>query len=186
MQPPGYHSKRLHGVHRPRRRRGHIKFGPANISRMQEIRNAYLGHVNTMQTTRRPRKQIGTISKLTVKSRMPGEHWCEDGRLEIEHISVNQAGEGETTYRGCARIAQPPGNNSKRLHRVHRTRRQHGCIKFVPTNVSRTCEDRNTHLGCVIAIWSIWRPKKRIRKLNKLTFEYRMQGEPWCDVEDHG
>ena len=100
--------------------------------------------------------------------------------------SVNQAGEGEITYRGHARIAQPPGNNSKCLHRVHRTRCQRGHIKFIPTNVSRTREDRNTQLGCVIVFRSIWRPKKRIRKLNKLTFEYRMQGEPWCDVEDHG
>ena len=44
---------------------------------MQEIRNAYLGRVNAMWTTWRPRKQIGTISKLTVKPRMLGEPWHE-------------------------------------------------------------------------------------------------------------
>jgi len=55
VQPPGYTSKRSYMVYRPRRRRGHIKVEPRNISRAQEIENA------------------------TSESRMQGERWRDDG-----------------------------------------------------------------------------------------------------------
>ena len=41
---------------------------------------------------------------------MPGEPWCEDGRLKIEHISINPAGEDKITYCVRAQLAQPPPN----------------------------------------------------------------------------
>ena len=42
-----------------------------------------------------------------------GRMKIEPVNLKIEHISANPTQEGETTYCRCARIVQPPGNNSK-------------------------------------------------------------------------
>ena len=72
-QTHGSEPKHTCGVHRPRHRRGRIKIAPINVSRMPEDGNTYLRCVNALQSMRRPRKQIGTISKLTVRCRMQGE-----------------------------------------------------------------------------------------------------------------
>ena len=74
-QPPGHSSKRLHRVHRPRRRRGRIKFIPINVNGTETSGNTYLGRGNAIQPIWRPGKQIRRVSKLTIECRMPGEPW---------------------------------------------------------------------------------------------------------------
>ena len=101
-QPPANDPACRYGVHTPRRQRGRIKTEPRNVSQTRNSANAYLGRVNAMRSTWRPKKGVRRVKVLTFAPRMPGEPWHEDGRLEIEYISVNQAGEDETTYRGCA------------------------------------------------------------------------------------
>ena len=77
-QPHGNASERRYGVHRPRRRCGRMKIEPTNINQMRNSGNAYLRHINATRSIRRPRKQIGVISKLTFESIMPGEPWRDD------------------------------------------------------------------------------------------------------------
>ena len=120
-----------------------------------------------------------------MESRMLGEPWHEDGRLEIECISINPVGEDEITYCIRARLAQPPPNISKHLAMVIGPRRQCGHIKMVPRNVSRTREGGRTYLGRVHVIQSTWKPKRGVIRLKVLTFKCRMPGEPWCDVDDY-
>jgi len=110
------------------------------------------------------------------------------GRLKIERINedqVSQTPEDETTYLGRAHVTQPPGNDSDRAYGVYRPRRQRGRIKIVPTNISRTRNGGNAYLRRDNALRSTWRPEKKIREVNKLTFEYRMPGERWRDDEGH-
>ena len=56
----------------------------------------------------------------------------------------------------------------------------------VPTNVSRTRNGGNAYLGRDNVLRSNRRPKKDVRRLDKLTFDSRMPGEPWRDDEDYG
>ena len=92
----------------------------------------------------------------------------------------------ETTYLERASAAQPCGNALNHVHRVHRPRHQRGHIKTEPKNVNQTLEIEETHLRHVNTIRSMWRPRKGVKRFNKLTFKYRKPGEPWHDVEDHG
>ena len=71
-QPPRNNLRRAYGVYRPRRRRGRIKITPINISRALEIEKTHPRRVNALWSMRRPGKQIGKFSKLTVKCRMQG------------------------------------------------------------------------------------------------------------------
>jgi len=83
-------------------------------------------------------------------------HWQRCGRLKIEHIwNVSQMEQVETTYLACARVAQPPENTLKHSYMVYRPRRRCSRIKIVPTNISRTQNDRNTYNGCDNTIWLI-------------------------------
>jgi len=108
------------------------------------------------------------------------------GRLKIERINVSQTKQVETTHLGLDRIAQPPRNAPDRAYGIVRPRRRRGRIKIAPINVSRTRIGGNTYLGRVNAIQSTRRPKKQTRRVNTLTFESRMPGEPWRDDEDYG
>jgi len=111
------------------------------------------------------------------------------GRLKIERINVSKAQQvqnGQMTHLGLDRIAQPPRSAPDRACMVYRPRRQCGRIKIAPINVSRTRNGRNAYLGRAIAMWSTRRPKKQTRRVNTLTFESRMPGEPWRDDEDYG
>ena len=108
------------------------------------------------------------------------------GRPKIERINVSQAQERETTYHTRMRDAQPHGNALKRSWELHRPRRRHGRIKIESRNVSRTQEVENAYLGRANTLRSIRRPRKQRRALSKLTFEHRMQGEPWRDDRECG
>ena len=111
------------------------------------------------------------------------------GRLKIERINCNQVSqmpEVETTYLGRAHITQPPGNDSNQAYGVYRPRRRRGRIKSAPTNISRTRNGGNAYLRRVTALRSNRRPKRQIRRLSKLTFECRMQGERRCGDGDYG
>ena len=108
------------------------------------------------------------------------------GRLKLEPTKVSQTPKVEMTYQRRASAAQPPRNDPKRCWEVHRPRRRHGRMKIEPTKVNQTRNGRNAYLGRVNAIHLIRRPRKQIRAISKLTFESRMPGEPWHDVEDHG
>ena len=80
------------------------------------------------------------------------------------------------TYLARTRAAKPPENALKHSYMVYRPRHQRSRIKIVPTNISRTQNDGNTYNGHDNTIWLIWRHKRHVRMLNKLTFEYRKQG----------
>jgi len=111
------------------------------------------------------------------------------GRLKIEQINedqVSKAQRGETTHLTHAYATQPPGNAPNRAYGIVRPRHRRGRIKIVPTNVSRTRNGGNAYLGRANAMRSTRRPKKRVRRVNKLTCEFRMPEEPWRDIEDHG
>ena len=164
-QPHGNVLKHACRVVGPRRQRGRIKIESIKVNPAQKDETTHLGCVNAIQPVWRPGERIIRVNKPTFESRMPGEHWRSDGRLKVEYISINRAGEGETTYRGCARIVQPPGNNSKRLHRVHRPCRRRGRIKITPANVNRTQNGGKAYLGHANAIPSNWRPKKGCQKV---------------------
>ena len=159
---------------------------PRNISQTQNSTNAYLGRINVMRLTWRPKKGVRRVKLLTFAPRMPGEPWHEDGRLEIEYISVNQPGEDKITYHGRARLAHPPLINSKHSYMVVGPRRRCQRIKFEFTNVSQTETSRNAYLGRVNAIQSIRRPKKSIIRLNKLTFRSRIPVEQRCNDGEYG
>ena len=103
----------------------------------------------------------------------------EPVKVKIKCINVNQMLKVEKTYLGRANVP-------KCLCRVHTPRRHRRRIKFVPTNVSQTDEIEKTYLGRAHMIQFIRRPKKGTRRLDKLTVESRMPGEPWHYVEDHG
>jgi len=108
------------------------------------------------------------------------------GRLKIERINVSQTPERETTYLERPHATQPPGNSSNHAYGIVRPRRRRGRIKIEPTNVSRTRNGGNAYLGRVNAIRSMQRPKRQIKRVNKLSSDSRMPGEPWRDDEDHG
>jgi len=110
-------------------------------------------------------------------------------RLKIEQINgdqVSKAQKVETTHLAHAYATQPPENDPNQAYGVVRPRRRRGRIKIAPINVSRALEVEKTYLGRANALRSTWRPEKKIREVNKLTFEYRMPGERWRDDEDHG
>jgi len=111
------------------------------------------------------------------------------GRLKIERINEDQVSKAqrvETTHLTHAHATQPPGNTPNRAYGIYRPRRQRGRIKIVPTNVSRTRNGGNAYLRRVTALRSNRRPKRQIRRLSKLTFKCRMQGERRRDDGDYG
>ena len=182
-QPPGNPSQCLNGAIGPCRRRDRIKIESVNIKierindkKAQDDETAYLECARAAQPpANTPKRPYGDV------------RWCRRrGRIKIESIKVKTAQEVETTYLECSGIVQPRRNDSKHLYKVIGPRRQHGRIKSVPTNVNQMQISGNAYLGRGNAIRSTWRPKKNIIRLNKLTFEYRMQGESWRDVKDHG
>jgi len=107
-------------------------------------------------------------------------------RLKIERINVSQTKQVETTYLERTSATQPPGNAPNHAYGIIRPRRRRGRIKIAPTNVSRTQMIGTTYLGRDNALRSNRRPKKDVRRLDKLTFECRMQGEHGRDDGDYG
>ena len=182
-RPPIRHLDRPYGLVTRRRRRGRIKIESGNVSQMRRVETTYRGCASAAQPP-------GNVSKRSCgvhrTRRRHGRIKIEPATLKIEWISDKKVQDGEKTHLGHGHIAQPPGNPPKRLHRVHRPRRQRGRIKSRSTNVSRARVSGRTHLGRVHAIRSTWKPKKGIKRLEGLTFESRMPGESWREVEDHG
>ena len=182
-QPPVIDSKRAYRVIGLRRQHGRMKIETVklkikclNDERGNNGERTYLGCTGTTQPpVNDPDRQYGV-------HRTRRQH----GRIKIASINISQMEEVKMTYHGRTQVAQPRGNAPEHCHRVRRPKRRCGRIKFEPKNVSRTQNGRNTYLGCVHAIWATWRPKKSIKRLDKLTFESRIPGEAWRDVEDHG
>jgi len=135
------------------------------------------------------------VSNLPVSSRPPiqlerhpyghARHRRRRGRLKIERINISQMKQVETTYLERTSATQPHGNAPNHAYGIYGPRRQRGHIKIEPINISRALEIETTHLGRAIAMRSTWRPKKRIRRVNKLTFKYRMPGEYWRNDGDY-
>ena len=116
----------------------------------------------------------------------PARRRRQRGRLKFEATKVSQTQKVEMTYLERACAAQPRGNPSKRCYRAIGPSRHCVRIKNGPENVSQMRNGANAYLGRANALRSIRRPKKQRRRVNKLTFECRMQGERRRDVEDHG
>ena len=169
--------------YRPRHQHGRMKIAPVmvkieclNHKTAQQVKKTYRIRASTAQPPPNDSKRLnGAI----------GPH-CRRDRIKIKSIKVNNVQKVKTTYLGCAQVAQPPGNPPNRPYGVHTTRCQHGRIKIVLTNISRTQMNGSAYLRHVNAIWPKRRPKKEVKRFNKLTLEYRMPGEPWRDDGDHG
>ena len=109
------------------------------------------------------------------------------GHIKIEPTKVKTAQEYKKTHLGCDNAMQPLGFPSKCSHWVYRPLHRCGRIKSGPTtNVSQMEMNKNAYLGHAHMIRLTRRPKKRIKRLNELTFSSRMQGEPQRNVEDYG
>ena len=136
---------------------------------------------------RRGNSPVSSSPPVQFANRLYGlvRHRWRRRRLKIERINISQMKEVEMTHLGCAHTTQPPGNSSNNAYGIVRPRHRCSDIKIAPRNVSQTRAVEKTHLGCVNAIRSLWRPKKQIRRVNKLTFECRMPGECQRDDEDH-
>ena len=185
-RPPIRPAGHPYGDVRHRRGRGRIKSAPIKVSHAQKVETTHLGCVCATLPRGNPLKGCLEVHRWR---RQRGRVKIKSVNVKIERLNDKMAQNGETTYLGCMRITQPPespANASKRLCGVHRTRRQRGRIKIGPINVSSTRNGGSTYLQRVITIPSTWRPKKDVRRSDKLTVESRMLGEPWRDVEDHG
>ena len=142
VQPPANALKRPYGDVKHRWRRGRIKIASVKVKikcindkQAQDGETTHQIHACTTQPPGNPpKRRYGVVGPR----RQCGHMKIKPVNLKIEHISTNPTQEGETTYRGHACIAQPPGNNSKRLRWVHRPRRQRRRIKSTSRNVSRT------------------------------------------------
>ena len=135
-KPCGYPSKRCHGAHRPRRRRDRIKIIPVTfkIKRMsdkiaQEDESTYHRRAHIAQLPANDPKPSYRVIGLVRRRRRHG--W-----IEIERINDNPAQNDETTHLKRASAAQPPVVDSIRAYGVIGSRRQRGCIKLQPTNIS--------------------------------------------------
>jgi len=108
------------------------------------------------------------------------------GRLKIERINISQMPRVKMTHLDHACAMQPPRNAPNHAYGIYRPRCRCGRIKLAPRNVSRTRNGRNTHLKRDNVMRPNRRPKRQIRRLSKLTFESRMQGERRRDNGDYG
>ena len=175
-EPPIHHANHLYGPTRHQRRRGRLKVKAKNISQAQNGQTTYWIRARAAQPcVNAPRRRYGVHRP---------RRQC--GRIKTVPENINPAQEVEKTYWVRASIAQPCGNALKHCWEVHRPKRRCGRIKIASRNVNRTRNGRRTYLGRVNAIQSTWRPKKGIKRFNKLTFGFRMLGEYWRKVEDYG
>ena len=102
-------------------------------------------------------------------------------KVRIGHLNNKIAQEGEMTHLGPMRIVQPLIQHPNCPYRLVTWRHQCSHIKIEPRNVSQTQNGTNAYLGRVNAMRSMWKPKKHVRRLYKLTMESRTPGEPWRD-----
>ena len=182
-RPPTNPADHPYGPARWRRRRGRLKVEAIKVKTAREVETTYLGHGHIAQPpgnlperrygVHRPRRQRGRIKIAPVKAK-------------IKRISDKTAQEHETTYLGRAQATQPRGYSSVRAYGVIGPKRRRCRVKTESTNVSRARVSGRTYLGRVNTIRPMWRPIKGIKRLEELTSEYRIQGESWRDVEDHG
>ena len=182
-RPPIQHLNRPYGLFTRRHRCGRLKFETAKVSQMQKVEKTYRGRAGITQPCGNHPKRA---YKVIGPRRQHGRTKIESIKVKIKRFNDKKQQNVERTHLGRENAAQPPRNGSKRLHRVHRTRRRHGRIKFIPINVNGMETSGNAYLGRGNAIQPIWRPGKQIRRVSKLTIECRMPGEPWRDVEDYG
>ena len=160
-----------------------LKIEHISDKKAQRDETTHLGRAHTAQPHGNPSKGCWEVHRPRWRC---GCMKIASVNVKIKRINVNQTLKAEKAHLERASAVQPLGNAPKRLYRVHRPRRRRGRIKTVPRNVSRTREGGRTYLGRANAIRSIWRPKRQIRRLNKLTFESRMPGELWRDDGEYG
>ena len=185
-QPPANAPKRRNGVHTTKRRRGRIKIEPIKVNPAQDLEKTYLERASAAQPPRNDPKRSYRVIGLGRWRWRRDRINIESVKPKIKRINDKTAREDRKTHLERIRTAQPPGNPPKRRYGVIGLIRQRGRIKSGPTIVSQTREGGNAYLGRANAIRSIWRPKRQIRRLNKLTFESRMPGELWRDDGEYG
>ena len=189
-QPPVIDSKRAYRVIGLRRRRSRMKIEPARLKiehlNDKKQQNGEITYLGRMEIAQPPANDAKHLNKAVGPGPRCDRMKIEPVKVKIKRINVNQTLKVEKTYLGRTNAMQPPANIPKCLRRVHTPCRRRQRIKSRSTNVSRTGNGGSAYLKCVLAIWSIRRPKKDKRRLDGLTFESRMPGEPWREVEDHG
>ena len=149
---------------------------------MLKVKTTYLRHANATQPPTNDSKCLyGVVGPCCRHDRMK----IETVKPKIEHINDKRAQEDEMAYLEHAQLAQPYGNSSNRVHKVHRPRHRHGHIKIGPEIVSQTQNGANAYLAHINMLRLNRRPRKRRRTISKLTIKYRMPGESWCNIEDH-
>ena len=181
--PPTKRSEHLYRPVKHLRRRGRIKVKPRNISQMRKVEKTYLQRIRITQPRRNnSNRAYGVIGPRHRRDQIK----IKSVNFKIECLNDKTAREDGKTHLERIRTAQPPANDSKRLYGVIGPRRQHGRIKTESINVSSMQNSGNAYLKRVHAIRSTWRPKKDVRRSDKLTVEYRKQGECWHNVGEYG
>ena len=141
---------------------------------MLKVEKAYLEHTSTAQPPQSDPKCSYRVIGLDRWQQQHVQIKIEPRKLKIEHLNDKRGQIGKKTHLGHGHIVQPPRNPLKCHYGVIGLRCQCGCIKPGPTNISQMWNSRSTYLGRVYMIWSTRRPKKRIKRLNELTFSSRM------------
>ena len=153
-QPPGNPSQCLNGAIGPCHRHDQIKIESVNIKierindkKAQDNETAYLEHASAVQPPQNdPKCSYRVIGLGRWRQR---RDWIniESVKPKIKRINNKTVREDRKTHLERIRTAQPPGNPPKRRYGVIGLIRRRGCIKSIPTIVSRTREGRNAYLG---------------------------------------
>ena len=162
---------------------GRLKIKSIKVCQLETAETTHLGLVHSMQP---PWNDSKCLQRVVGPCHRHDRMKIVSVMLKIKRINGKKAQDGEMTYLERAQATQPLVNPPRRACGVIGPKCRCGHIKSIPTNVNQTRISRNTYLGRGNVIRSTWRPKKNIIRLNKLTFKYRMQGEPWHDDGDHG
>ena len=181
--PPIYHAERPYGIVTHQHRCRRLKVEAKNVSRTWKVEKTYLQRARAAQPCRNDSKRL---HRVVGPRRQRGRSKIESVNAKIERFNDKKQQNVERTHLGRENATQPPRNGSKRCRRVIGPKSRRGRIKIRPENVSQTRNSANTYLGRANTLQSFWRPTKGIRRLNKLTLESRMLGEPWRDDEDYG
>ena len=175
--------RRSNGLVRWRRRRGRLKIERINVNKAEERETAYL---EPMYAAQPPRTDLKRCWEVHRHRRQRGHIRIGPVNVKIERLNDKTAREDGKTHLERIRTTQPPRNAPKRRYGVIGLIRWRGCIKIRSINVNRAQVSGNTYLGRANVLQLTWRPKKNKRRLDGLTFEFRMPGEPWRNVEDYG
>ena len=175
-EPPIQHTDHPNRLIRWCRRHGKLKVEAINVSQAEKVEKTHLKRMHLAQPCGNPSTcAYGVIGPRHRRDRIK----IGSVKVRIGRLNDKIAQEGETTHLGPMHITQPLIRHPNHPYGLVTRCRQHGHIKIKPRNISQTRNGANAYLGRINAMQSMWKPKKHVRRLYKLTMESRMPGEPW-------